>query len=506
MIRPAPETRQETSPKYPFPIPALLTAVLIFVLGTSGCRFIDEILHMTPPQVTGHIPREGEPWTLPGTISISFSAPMNRADTERAFSAFSYTRGASIEGRFVWEEDTRFLFYPSLPVGGTDRITVRIDETAEDIYGNSLAGPYSFTFSVGDPDTPLAVASTRPSDGDDGVPVETEIAVEFSLPVDEASFVSAFSIYPVSPGYFSSSAEGRTAFFFPREPLLPGTIYTVRVEESCSGADGGPALPSSLQFRFTTAGTSDPECEAAYFLPEEGIRILLEPVPALNNGIEKDPRIRFTFSETVPPRDRGHVIRSTPPAEWRGTWDGEGKSCAAAPVGFLEFGTVYGISAYGAEYRLYIDGPRSKPPEVVLLSCCADEAAGTPPVPVELDDYLHFCSAESGFFDFHIYHAEGGLIDTGSFFDAFSIRTTNGCVTLETTGFEIGPGSPQPLDPAEAADIPPPAAGVSATVVRTRFRPTDHGLPGTVTVILDEGLHDTYGNNLETEFSLTVNH
>jgi len=79
-------------------------------------------------------------------------------------------------------------------------------------------------------------------------------------------------------------------------------------------------------------------------------------------------------------------------------------------------------------------------------------------------------------------------------------------VTLETTGFEIDPEAPPPLDPTESAGIPPPDSGVTETVLRTRFRATDHGLPGTVTVIIDERLHDTYNNSLGEEYSLTVNH
>jgi hypothetical protein len=490
-----------------FPAALLLLGFAVTVAGVSGCRFVEEILHMNPIEVTEHSPGEGEACAAPPEeISIRFSSPMVPETCERAFSAFSESEGAAIHGRFMWEDETLLIFLPDTPLENTDRITVRIDETAEDFYGNSLTSPYRFSFSVRPPDTRLTVATTFPADGEDEVPAETEITVEFSIPVDEGSFVSAFSLYPVSPGYFSTGSEGKIHSFTPREPLLPGTLYTVRIERSCRGSEGGPKLASPLQFRFTTSGAPVQECTAAYLVPEEGGEIPLDPVPGLNGGIEKDSPFRFEFSNAVAPSLRGSLVRSTPPTGWEEIWSEEGLICTARPESFLEYGTTYEISVFEAEYRLYIDGIRSRPPEVVLLSCCVDESAGAPPVSVGLNDYLHFVTAESGFFDFHVRHAEGGSIDTASFFEAFSVRTTNGCVTLETTGFEIDPEVPPPLGPAGAPGVPPAEEGTTETVFRTRFHAVDHGLPGTVTLIIDEGLVDTYDNRLEEEYWMTVNH
>ena len=486
---------------------AAAAAAFLILPGMTGCRFLEELLHMTPPEVADHAPGENEVCALPPEeICVTFSSPMDRTSCERGFSAFSDSRETYMEGRFVWEGETRLIFFPRVPLEKTDRITVRIDGTAEDIYGNSLGVPFRFSFSVGEPGTSLTVVATSPGDGEESVPLDTDISVEFSIPPDESSFAAAFSLYPVSPGYFSTSPDGRTVRFTPQEDLTPGTAYTVRIEKSLSGFDGGPKLARPHQFRFTTVTAPPAECEAAYLLAEDGEEFPLAPAPELTGGIEKDPRIRFVFSGAVPPSDRGNLIRTVPMTVWKETWDEEGSSLTASPESCLEYGTVYEVTARGAEYRLYVDGPRSRPPEIILLSCCVDDSAGNSPVPLELNDSLHFPTADSGFFDFHIRHAGGSGIDTGSFLEAFSLRTTNGCVTLETTGFEIDPEAPPPLDPAESAGIPPPDSGVTETVLRTRFRATDHSLPGTVTVIIDERLHDTYNNSLGEEYSLTVNH
>jgi RHS repeat-associated protein len=104
------------------------------------------------------------------------------------------------------------------------------------------------------------VAASLPADGATDVPVDTRIAVRFSKSLRVESLNAETVKLTSSDGAIVAAKlvpaeNGRLAFLTPREPLLPGTSYTVTL---LNAADGTSALtPTTIS--FTTAGDKKTE-------------------------------------------------------------------------------------------------------------------------------------------------------------------------------------------------------------------------------------------------------
>jgi murein DD-endopeptidase MepM/ murein hydrolase activator NlpD len=110
------------------------------------------------PGVVRFRPRNG--WTGVSrfaALSVRFTAPMDHASTERAFTARVGKR--LVAGRMRWaERDTVLVLTPSAPLPHGARIVLSIDDRARSKEGAPLAGARSATFSV----RPRPAAVERP--------------------------------------------------------------------------------------------------------------------------------------------------------------------------------------------------------------------------------------------------------------------------------------------------------------------------------------------------------
>ncbi|HWI64342.1 MAG TPA: Ig-like domain-containing protein, partial [Symbiobacteriaceae bacterium] len=129
-----------------------------------------------------------------------------------------------------------------------------------------LSRPYQWSFQTR---AAFRVVGTLPRNQGSGVPVNTGIELIFSHE-NYADPGSLFSISPAVEGRFER--HKKTLAFVPKDPLKPGTIYTVTLKQGLkqTGADG--KLTSDLRFSFETApeGT-DPKAGArqALSVPEQ---------------------------------------------------------------------------------------------------------------------------------------------------------------------------------------------------------------------------------------------
>jgi outer membrane protein assembly factor BamB len=97
------------------------------------------------------------------------------------------------------------------------------------------------------------VISTDPASSEVEVSTAREIIFTFSEPMNNASVVGAFNIYPVTPGTFESFEEtGTIATYKPDSVLLGKTVYAVTLEGSASDEAGNP-IPETLTFTFETS-------------------------------------------------------------------------------------------------------------------------------------------------------------------------------------------------------------------------------------------------------------
>jgi hypothetical protein len=129
-----------------------------------------------------------------------------------------------------------------------------------DMDGNYLYGVNDyFTTGAGADLTPPTVASISPVNNATAVPLNAQVTVHFSAPVDPDTISNSVAVTPSGgsaiPGTTSLSSDMVTLTFVPSGGLLPGTVYAVQVSGySDPAGNAGVAFSSS----FTTTASIAP--------------------------------------------------------------------------------------------------------------------------------------------------------------------------------------------------------------------------------------------------------
>jgi hypothetical protein len=425
--------------------------VAVLIALFSSCSFIVELLNMEAAEIVTWSPnRECVAVEDVPSITVCFSNSMNRPLCEEAF---SLSRDAeSVRGNFAWRErDTVLVFFPAVPVAKGCRYTVSVAATAEDIYGNSLAQPFTFGFVTGEELTPPKVLSHVPIDGATGVTLRESIRIVFSEPVDEASFYSGFSLYPPVSGGFRWFSNGEEVHFLPLVDYQFGGSYELVLSQEISDRSGN-RLAGDFQFCFRVQEVIEPLIVSVETV--DGGRILASSQsgggidPSLE--IEKNERFLLTFSQELSEERKIGLINIDPHINFTVTWNGENRSCILGFDESLLWNQVYRIEVLGQMYAFVINGPKSIPITVTGISYCADLEA--PPgidkfVPLQFAGNYDFSDSVAPAFDFHLHHAEGAQIDLGSFLKSLDITIAPACISLTPIDIRISPLAvdPQPL-------------------------------------------------------------
>jgi uncharacterized protein YkwD len=183
------------------------------------------------------------------SIEIAFSAPMNRAEVERAF-----VLSPAVPGVFRWDGDV-LTFTPIERLASGARYAVSL-AGLHDRVGNPLGGDASFSFTTL-PGSQL-VQSTPKADAK-GISAE-EIALWFSQPVDPAAVAAALRVSDRSSGaalagtvtWNSSHTE---LVFTPARALAAGHRIDVSLADGAVDADGN-AVTASLTFTTKAAAVA----------------------------------------------------------------------------------------------------------------------------------------------------------------------------------------------------------------------------------------------------------
>lgn len=203
------------------------------------------------PTVTATVPADGTTdVAVTTTISVTFSANMNRATTEGAL-----VSAPTIDCAFEWNDtDTTLTCTPDNPLTAATTYNVTITTEATDGDGVPLAEDHTFAFTTEsdpDPDAPT-VTATVPADGASNVAVTTIISVTFSLPMNPAATEGAITSAPAIDCTFDWNATDTTLTCTPDTSLTPDTTYTLSVGTDAESA-AGTALGSAFDVTFTTA-------------------------------------------------------------------------------------------------------------------------------------------------------------------------------------------------------------------------------------------------------------
>jgi uncharacterized protein YkwD len=180
-------------------------------------------------------------------IQIGFSAPMNHAEVEGAF-----TLSPAVPGVFRWDGNT-LVFTPTERLASGARYAVSL-VGVHDRVGNPLGGDASFSFTTL-PGAQL-VQSTPKADAR-GATVK-EIALWFSQPVDPGAVGKALRISDrgtgaTLTGKVSWNAENTQLVFTPSRALAAGHRFDVSLAKGALDADGNTVTAS---LTFTTKATT----------------------------------------------------------------------------------------------------------------------------------------------------------------------------------------------------------------------------------------------------------
>lgn len=112
---------------------------------------------------------------------------------------------------------------------------------------------------------PPIITATQPLPNDTAFRVTNYIGIRFSRAMDTTSVRNAFSITPQTSGTFNWIYTGSLMFFFPSQPLLYNTYYTVKIDSTAKSAnglyidgngDGIPGDPFILTFKTQSQPTT----------------------------------------------------------------------------------------------------------------------------------------------------------------------------------------------------------------------------------------------------------
>jgi len=228
------------------------------------------------------------------TVIATFSEAVN--PTTITPLTFTLKRGAiDVVGTIAVGPVNAATFTPSAALLGNTLYTATLTVDIEDLAGNNLATPFTWSFTTGvAPDTtPPVVSSTNPLNNAVGVAVNATVAATFSEAMDPATITPL--TFTLKQG--ATAVPGTIAFgpvtattFTPSSVLLGLTVYTASFTTGVKDLAGN-SLAAVYTWSFTTGVAPD----------------IIAPVISsrtpLNNatGVATNATVAVTFSEAMSP-------------------------------------------------------------------------------------------------------------------------------------------------------------------------------------------------------------
>jgi len=470
--------------------------ILLIIIIFSGCSFIEELTHMTPPEIVSFTP---DSTTIDAEsiayVRIKFSESMDKTKTENAFSLSEDSE--QLNGSFKWSGN-ELEFIPFSGFRANKEYEIGLTTNSEDVYGNTIADAFSFKFFTGAELIPPSIESTSPVNSEVIPAIWQQIIINFSETVNPETFYSAFSINPDVNGSFVWNAEYSSVTFSPSSNYKQGEEYRVEISIELTDSSGNN-LPESYYFYFQAGAELE---QGILSVETENSNVILEDtsISTYNTGIAKDESFIIIFLYPVSAEERQGIIQVVPTTTHDIIWAQNFTSCVLSFEDYLEYGAVYELEILDSIYRIRIDHTNSIPPEIKMIAYCDDEALNNT-VELELNDTISIIAENDEYFDFYIQHSRGNPIDISSFFDALNIAPTNSCLDINYISFEIYLDITEP--PGFIA-LPPPLPNTEIQIIRLYCDITNPGNSGIVTISIDTDLKDTNDNYMKEEFNLII--
>lgn len=291
------------------------------LLGILGISIADgfvypKVLFVNPSNEAKGIPKDSN-------IVIDFSKPMDKIAVESAIQLSA--PGGNTSYSPSWVFDTRLIL--SFPEGLTEGKRYELSFVAsntKDKDGNRLSKNFLSNFyTIGAGDAP-SVISTNPPLSEDlqlGWPVNQDLSVSFSEPMDPVSTNSAITIEGASAVFtyvWDSNFKNLTLRL--RSALNLGATYRLRIGSTAKSANG-IALSREYLIAFSTATLLNaPAVTADVVIGTPWTALTAEPFINTFNGVSKFDRFRFNFSIPMSAKNITNEIRFSPTISGNFTW------------------------------------------------------------------------------------------------------------------------------------------------------------------------------------------
>lgn len=206
-------------------------------------------------------------------------------------------------------------FKPLLDFAPNATYNASITTGAMDLNGTPLAAPFNFSFTTRatDDKSPPTIVVVNVAAGATCVPLDTEIQVTFSEPIDSLTLTPTTFFIEGVAGDVTYNVATRLATFKPAANLAVNTTYTIMVTTGVKDMGGVP-LAAPIQSTFTTGpcGGGAPS-EIVYTIPQDGNNTHAYSVDTTTAEVHEQPGSPFDLGAV----DSGNtgtpwIIGSTP--------------------------------------------------------------------------------------------------------------------------------------------------------------------------------------------------
>ncbi len=254
----------------------------------------------TAPSVVSVTPADEATDASPYTsVVITFSEPLDPDTVSTGTIDLGYYTGFftwnNVPGTVQLSEDGYSAFFiQTNPPLGTNRVHYLTvtggTDGVKDLAGNALAADFNANFRTGSDTTDPYAAGVAPSDGETSVPVNSNIIITFSEPVD-ADTVTGSNLYlsPSISGTVTLLSDYIHAKINPTGNLTSSTTYTVYATAGITDLAGRSLTASNTGFTTGTASdTSGPSVSST------------DPTDE-SSGFERWQNLEIVFNEAVDP-------------------------------------------------------------------------------------------------------------------------------------------------------------------------------------------------------------
>jgi hypothetical protein len=214
---------------------------------------------VTAPGVVSTSPVNGAVNVLvTSVVTVTFSEAMNASTINGSTITLRVTAtSAAVSGTVSYNGGTNTAtFTPTASLSGPTGYTLAVTTGAKDLAGNSLASPFTSSFTTADV-TPPTVGSTSPVSGSVGVLITSVVTVTFSEAMNPSTINTSTITLKRGPapdieeGTVTYNAATRTATFTPTFELPYNSPYTITVTTGARDVAGNQ-LASNFTSTFQT--------------------------------------------------------------------------------------------------------------------------------------------------------------------------------------------------------------------------------------------------------------